>query len=908
MRIFKSVLCIALVFLTAACTEQEFIQGRLQKATIVASIDEEAGQPVTRTVVDESNPEVTGVSWSPGDAIGVYGANGQTANAKFESTNKENSPEAAFSGNIIEGDNPAYAYYPYSEANNDVAYTAVEGEVPQVQTCSAQDGRLSYDYKVGTPKADAASEFAFKHLVTLFRITVDATGIDGLSGEKLEAVTISFPETVRVGGKFSVNLKAFAESKTEAEAAQSITWKSEHKKDLTLQWTTPQPLGNGTVKGYLASAPITAIKDNTVTVKVQTTSRVVSFNAKLKSNFKMGCVYTFPLTLAEWQKADGSDWKNEEKPATPEIFSLGFSADDKVPVDGTSINALLKRRINNARPDSYGSTYTDNTASYYTFSSTLDAEKNIFTVDRIHYLNSRTLKPALTYTEGATIQYGDGNTFTNWNGTDAIDFHTNKVLRVTKGGVYRDYTVNFQNSGLPVVVINQPEEITNPSSGDSYELTNWKAAGLKVFTKASDFPPNATISFYDANGDSITCYNSGVRLRGNSTLDFVKKPFAIKLSEKRSIFGMAKHKRWVLLANWKDHTLMRNNVAFDIANIVRTSFDDGIGWQPSGTFVEVVYNNVHVGNYYLCEQIKVDKKRVGQEEYELDNTVFKDAYDKKDAFTKVEDYCYLLESDDAYDETAKFTTGLRIPFMFKDDVDAGGLMKEYVKDKVITNIEEALRKKDYSTAYANMDLASFVDYWLIQELTMNGETGHPKSVYSYIYGNGPLKAGPVWDFDWKTFPVIGSGGMSTDYSYDSFIISAAKYNSYSTPTDGLEPISDNDQPFMWFPMLIKDQTFRDLVQERWTKIKSRLEAECLPKILTTGQSLAVSWEENQRMWPNDKSANKAQWWSGHGLCGDEDMGFTDAYTKMQTTLRTRISNMDALIQKLDTQYPNKNVP
>ena len=70
---------------------------------------------------------------------------------------------------------------------------------------------------------------------------------------------------------------------------------------------------------------------------------------------------------------------------------------------------------------------------------------------------------------------------------------------------------------------------------------------------------------------------------------------------------MPKHKRWVLLANWMDRTLLRNDVAFEMARRV-------MDWAPRGQFVELYLNGVHQGNYYLCEQIKVDKNRVNIDE------------------------------------------------------------------------------------------------------------------------------------------------------------------------------------------------------------------------------------------------------------------------------------------------------
>ena len=76
---------------------------------------------------------------------------------------------------------------------------------------------------------------------------------------------------------------------------------------------------------------------------------------------------------------------------------------------------------------------------------------------------------------------------------------------------------------------------------------------------------------------------------------------------------MPKHKRWVLLANWMDRTLMRNRVAFKLGECTQ------LDWTPRGEYVELVLNGKHLGNYLLCEQIKVDENRVNIAEIDAES-------------------------------------------------------------------------------------------------------------------------------------------------------------------------------------------------------------------------------------------------------------------------------------------------
>ena len=125
---------------------------------------------------------------------------------------------------------------------------------------------------------------------------------------------------------------------------------------------------------------------------------------------------------------------------------------------------------------------------------------------------------------------------------------------------------------------------------------------------------------------------------------------------------MPKHKRWVLLANWMDRTMLRNAVAFEVAHQTENAYADGLGWNPHGYSVEVVMDGRHVGNYYLCEQIKIDGDRVDIKD------CIEDIIGDGNANPTMADCGYLLEFDDNYDEVDKFRTARGLPCMFKDEV------------------------------------------------------------------------------------------------------------------------------------------------------------------------------------------------------------------------------------------------
>ena len=879
-----------------ACVEEMASPAEIGEKTIIAVLDEETMQ--TRTCVSDENGDNVGILWCSDDALGVYSETGKE-NAKFTTSIDGPSGEAAFSGAMAL--DPAYAYYPYNTTNDNSR--EIQGELPAVQEYSYSEGALSYDYKVGVPSDKGEGYFSFNHLFALFRVTVNATGT-AVQNEKLQSVTFTFAEDVKVpSGSFTFPVSGGA-------AKWSST--SETSNELTLNWADSPTLSQSkTISGYLSCPPVSGLKGKELTVTLKTSNYAVSFTTTLNvDSFQTNYIYTFPLTLAKWEDKLGDDFQVESF-ERPSLTSLSFTAAQnsgkilgkKLFYDLDRTAGTKKGGFLNLQTITYkGSTNFTTEDSQTT--QTMAVDNEAYTVTGcIPYLYDRNLVPTVVMSAGAKLQYGTRNNFTDWDGESPIDFLKNNVLRVIKDGKYRDYTVNITNTGLPVVVINQPD-------GD----TDWGNIGEKVWSKGSAFsnPESGQklitmgeITIYNADGSTdLQTAAAQTRLRGNTTLDYPKKPFAFKLDKKAKVLGMPEHKRWVLLANWKDKSLMRNHIAQGVGQVFSALLgEDGIPWNVRGQFVEVVYNGVHIGNYYLCEQVKIDGDRVDiQDEYKKENG----------AITKEQmaNYGYLLEADDNFDEDAKFMTKHHLPFMFKDDVDDGGVILSTVKAKV-QGIEDNLYQgykgtaSGFTAAYNDLDLPSVVDQLLIYEMSMNTEFRHPKSVYMYMDGLGKLKAGPVWDFDWLSFPTLNSGYTEeSDRSYTaslmamSSMISAGRQVSSSAPSDK-DDDDRKDAPFMWYPMLIKDPAFTQMAAERWDAVNEYIEAFA-QEIYNTRDLIAVSWEYNNAMWPAyyGEGNYDRQYHITNGMCGDEKLKtFADVCQALHGAYMARVDGMNEFVLK-----------
>jgi hypothetical protein len=408
--------------------------------------------------------------------------------------------------------------------------------------------------------------------------------------------------------------------------------------------------------------------------------------------------------------------------------------------------------------------------------------------------------------------------------------------------------------------------------------------------KKADWVKDDHITIYNADGTLDCEVDGGVRLRGNTSKVYPKKPFALKFNEKKSVLGMPKHKRWVLLANWLDHSMIRNSVAFDIAQIIEYAWrnsggaiGDGIPWNVHGQNVELIVIDKdgdahHVGNYLLCEQIKIDSNRLD----------IQDAYDVEepgaDDFTQ---YGHLLEIDGNYDEASKFKTSKSVPFMFKDEVTSNILNS--VKEKV-QRIETNIYNGNFEDAYEDLDINSVVDQWLIWELAMNREYGDPRSVYMFMDGDGKLCAGPVWDFDRGTFQ-NQDNATSLGNSISYRVKPDNEWICWRTQ-------ESETYSYIWYKQLIKDPIFQETVQKRWTVIKPYLDM-IVDQIEYYGQTQAVSYTFDSAMWPTNTSDIKKYKSDFKDWSGDEQLGakgnYQEVINNFITVYKERLAGMDALI-------------
>lgn len=906
---------LATAVMFGSCVQQTIEEPESETILAEAELPEsEDGFAGTKSVVSETDSGFDMI-WDTKEAIGVYGS--RLTNVKFTSTNKYyQQASTTFSGGSL-FNSPKYAYYPYSADNTSNDMSAVRGDLPSTQFFSTVIKKMNTDYKIGVYSSRSLTgyKFNFYHLLTFLKFAVNADGT-ALEGDELQRVSIEVVtadgQPRQLNGKFTFNL-----TKSSTEAISSWDAPAEDSNKISLVFNdTPDLTEGATYRGYASAAPL-SIPGDIINFEIVTDKHIARFSRTSKATFAANKVINYPLTLANF-----SDMVVEDVPA----YEPEEPSDDNI-LEGltgaTPVLNSIKFTVEKNPGKILSRSFTHNSSFSVTVNNKIT--EAVCTVDQTNkkvslylpYLNNRKLVPTFEIPEGTALVYEGG---VIENGVTEIDFSQYKQIAVINGNEESViYDVELTNTGLPVVVVNQLSGTTTSESNSKYSKASaawYKATGTAWQPKDADwsmeegdnfmvYNADGTSALTDKNGAVVTeAVLSSTRLRGNVTQQMPKKAFAVKLDKKHGVLDMPSHKRWVLLANWKDRTLMRNEVAFGLADVFKQTFpNDGMEWNPSGQHVELVYNGVYVGNYYLCEQVKIDGNRLD----------INDPYDAEDAYSgNPADYGYLLEADDGYDETWKFTTACYVPFLFKDD--GNNDMLSYASN-FVRGIEDNLYKNTtagYEAAFAKMDLTSFVDFWLVQELMMNSETAHPKSCYNYI-NEGIMYAGPLWDFDWNTLPTSTSYSEN-DYSYTESMLEDAmptsgwfgskSYQCYHKSSGyPSEPQNESDANYLWYPMLVKSAEFKVLAAQRWNTVKGALEAYVNNEIPKVQAAIAKSEAENNKMWPVDSGSSAlgskrySSYGIGGGFCGDEGKSFSEAVSTMQKTLTTRISGMSYVSNK-----------
>jgi len=354
---------------------------------------------------------------------------------------------------------------------------------------------------------------------------------------------------------------------------------------------------------------------------------------------------------------------------------------------------------------------------------------------------------------------------------------------------------------------------------------NWEVS-VNYLQHIRDFWHDATLSVSNTSSEfELSNFSVTARGRGNSTWlgpwrysggNSTKRPLRFRFpnNQWQGMFDADYIGRdWILLANVHDPTHLRTFLPFTLGREL-----GNMHFTPNMWFVHLYLNGEYRGVYSLIDEREASVGR-GNLTVNIDPTISE----------------YMIELDGwlRYETNLVNTHWVNTNAgMFDIRHPSSGAWMDtpnnphalYVEN-FVNRVDDAIRRGNQEEISSLIDVNSFVDFYLVQELLNNKDIGW-SSVFFQIMGqneNRRMYAGPLWDFD------VSSGSVA---SWDTPL---DENNRLDSPTDrGVT--SRND----WFMRLMRTPWFRNLVQERWLEIRDVETANAIERVVY----LALTYEDD----------------------------------------------------------------
>ena len=385
----------------------------------------------------------------------------------------------------------------------------------------------------------------------------------------------------------------------------------------------------------------------------------------------------------------------------------------------------------------------------------------------------------------------------------------------------------FDSSTLPIVVldtygVNIPDE---PKIDAMMGIINNGPGQVNYINDAyNEFYGQIAIEKRGSSSGGFPQQSYGLETRGPDSVNY-----------NVSLFDWPSDNDWILYAPYTDKALMRNVLTYKLGNEMGS-------WAPRTQFCEVILNGNYIGVYVLMERIKTNPGRVNIDQLDFSDTL--DNHITGGYIVKVD----KTTAGGVIAWTSPYTcqapgTG-PIHFQLHDPAldTIHPLQKAYIQD-YITDWEVALKSPTFTDPVngykAYIDVASFIDYFLLTELSKNVD-GYRISTFLHkqrFSEGGKLVAGPLWDYNiaWGNANYC-QGGNTTGWEIN--------FNSICGGSGALQ------NPFWWNRML-EDTLYANEVNCRWTELRqSTLSDTVLFQFIDSmANLLEIPAQRHYQKWP-----------------------------------------------------------
>ena len=403
------------------------------------------------------------------------------------------------------------------------------------------------------------------------------------------------------------------------------------------------------------------------------------------------------------------------------------------------------------------------------------------------------------------------------------------------------------------------------------------------------------VVFQEADG-SIS-YDGDLTLlkgRGNNTFSYAKKPYEFKLAKKADLCGMGKAKTWILLANYLDVSMLRNQIVLDLSREV------GLPYSVKCRQTDVWLNGVYNGMYLMTEKIQINKNRINitdlEEKTEAVNDQPLDTYPKynpDDGFLPIMRGYKIPNNPE--DITGGYIVTIEKPHRLKDSTKPGIRTKKQLSirikeptypseaqvaylGKLFNDMHNAVLAADgvnqdtgkHYTEY--LDTVSFARKYLVEDMSKNYDAAGGSQ---YLFKDSDLTnpliyAGPSWDYD-LSFGNMDVRGASPVGEYMS-ILKVGSIN--------------------FFGQLAKHEEFKNEVKKNWRDVFRPAVAILMGEVPATESSEICSFEQYYELLKDSAKMNEIRWGKVTKLSKYAGSDFDSGVRSLKNWIQKRINSMD----------------
>ncbi len=477
-----------------------------------------------------------------------------------------------------------------------------------------------------------------------------------------------------------------------------------------------------------------------------------------------------------------------------------------------------------------------------------------------------------------------GGTQTNTDTASVTSQNENAENQGTDGAdIVREINQEY-DTVMPILEINTKSQEKNALDFAIKPVSKHVSEKIASWTPGYRMPPepyyeDCVVSLKDADEKVLLSgADAQVKVRGNWTTTYDKKALRIKFAEKQNMLGLndgAAMKNWLLLAEYKDGSMLRNKTAFAIGRELLE--EDGL-YCSDAEFVEVYINGKYWGVYLLAEYQQINENRVAVTEAEKDYTGTDIGYFLEfDGYFYTEDKLQQFHVDYAdnallvpYDGNGGSGNTVAVlargRWEYKDDIGftiKSDIYSEEQRD-FIANFVNGAYKIMYEAAYNDkayefnadytelvessltpreavekvVDVQSLVDLYIISELTCDADIYWSSFFMSADFGadgSKKLTFTAPWDFD----STLGNKDRCADGTgfYASNIVPDVNFQ-YETANP-------------WLLVLAYEDWYQEMIRAKWTSAyDSGVFDRAYEMIENDKTEYAEAFERNYDKWDN----------------------------------------------------------